>query len=100
MFEIIESKSIFEKSTGIRINIVGRFNLMYRQGERVLLLPCNDLGDSNGVVTQILFPQWVKWQYPYASEVVNQEDREKVKRAIVDALSVHSPNVRVEFAGE
>lgn len=67
---------------GFEVAFVGRFELLYKEGERSLIIPVDPLFDR----LLVEFSRAVAWAEPHAAEVLTTDDRERIVRSVESAL--------------
>jgi hypothetical protein len=86
--------NFYESSDGFSVEVMGQTGLVYREGERAMLVNSEILAGPAGLV--IYHSSIVRWKPPHEAEIVSSENRYQIVRNIQNAF--RSQGLEVEFS--
>ena len=73
-----------ESATGFVVQSAGRYKIEYVEGDHVLVVPIEDIGDPFKVILYLSEAQ--KWQPPYDTEPISPDRLREIHSNIMEAL--------------
>lgn len=96
MFHVKQTTFAQDPDEGVTVEYLGRYYISYRIGPQLLILP-REAGGTDTYVEIIWFPKNLSWAEPYGDKKITDEEREKIKFHLSEAVMALVPNSQVKF---